>query len=283
MKEKKRKSKFLSKIIFSLFIIIILYCFLETNYLDWVKNKFYELYNNREEIISNIEAEVKPSVNTDAVFSESIKDKIITDDSKLNILFLDVGQADCEVVLCDNKVLMIDAGNTYDGKNIVNGLKELGIEKIDYLIGTHAHEHHVGGISYIIDSFEIDNFYMPKYNNIDFKFYDKVINSAKNKSLEIKSANIGDKFELGKASFEIMNVDNNMPENINDSSIVVELTYGDLKYLFMADSEETSEKSRSWDDVDLLKVGHHGSSSSTSEEFLNQTLPEISVITVRRK
>ena len=271
MKNRKMK-KLISRIVFCFLVIIILFFIYEN--LDIIKNEIYNLYLNRKEEISESESiavEIK----------ETNENKITIDNSKFNIIFFDVGQADSTLILCDGKVMLIDAGNTYDGKNIVNTLKEIGIEKIDYLVATHPHEDHVGGMSYIIDSFEIDNLFMPYYNKIDFKFYDRLIESAENKNLEIdKKINIGDKYELGKANFEIMSVDNSMPENINDSSIVIEFTYGNLKYLFMADSEELIEKSRDWEDVDLLKVGHHGSNSSSSKEFLEQTLPEISIISV---
>ena len=98
--------------------------------------------------------------------------------------------------------------------------------------------------------------------------------------MTIEQAEVGDKFNLGNSSCEIMAVRNDEPENINEESIVIELTYGSQKFLFMGDAEETNEKLRTWNDVNVLKVGHHGSNTSSSEEFLNQVLPEIAIISV---
>lgn len=212
----------------------------------------------------------------------SVSENITIDNNKLNILFFDVGQADCELIICNGKTLLIDSGNSKDGENIVNAIKELGITKLDYVVGTHVHEDHTGGMSYIVDNFEIGTFYLPYNTTSTTNFYKRLLTSLTNKNLSITEANIGDKFEVGESSCEIMFVDNTEPENINEESIVIELSYKNQKYLFMGDAEKNNELSRKWNDVDVLKVGHHGSNTSTSEEFLKQTLPEIAIISVGR-
>ena len=209
-----------------------------------------------------------------------ISGKISIDNAKLNIIFFDVGQADSTLIICDGKTMLIDAGNSRDGKKLVKCIQSLGINKLDYVIGTHAHEDHIGGMNYIIKSFEIGEYYMPHTKELDFSYFKYLTEALSNKNLNISEPVIGRKFDMGNATGEIMSVDNTEPEEVNDTSIVMELSYGELKYLFMADAETMVENSREWDDVDLLKVGHHGSNSSSSEEFLNQVLPEISIISV---
>lgn len=213
----------------------------------------------------------------------SISDNINIDESKLNILYFDVGQADCELIICDGKTMLVDAGNSKDGEKIVEGLKRLGISKIDYVIGTHVHEDHIGGMSYIVDAFNIENFYLPYNTTTTSSYYKKLLASISSKNLNINEAIVGDKIELGSAICEIMSVDNSEPENANLASIVVQLSYGELKYLFMGDAESENEKARNWNDIDVLKVGHHGSNTSSSQEFLNQVLPEIAIISVGKE
>ena len=221
-----------------------------------------------------------PKVKENVDIITSVSENIVIESSKLNILFFDVGQADCELIICNGQTLLIDAGNNKDGEKIVNAIRGLGITKLDYIIGTHIHEDHTGGMSYIIDSFDIGNFYLPYNTTSTTNFYKRLLISLTNKELEITQANVGDKFQVGDATCEIMSVDNSEPENINEESIVIELSYGSQKYLFMADAEKANEEKRKWNDVDVLKVGHHGSNTSSSQKFLNQVLPEISIISV---
>ena len=218
------------------------------------------------------------TVNTNAQIISSVSENIKIQDDKFNVLFLDVGQADCELIIVDGKTMLIDAGNKNDGELIVSAIKGLGIERLDYVIGTHVHEDHIGGMSYIVDAFEIDKFYLPYNTTSTTSYYEKLLTSLSNKNMSIEEANVGDLLDFGSTKCEIMAVRNDEPENINEESIVVEITYGTQKFLFMGDAETSNEKSRIWNDVDVIKVGHHGSNTSSSEDFLKQVLPEIAVI-----
>ena len=221
-----------------------------------------------------------PPVKTNEKIIEKVSENITIDKDKLNILFLDVGQADCQLILYKGKTVLIDAGNKDDGEYIVNGLKGLGITNLDYVIGTHVHEDHIGGMSYIVDSFEIGGFYLPYNTTSTTSYYKKLLTSLTNKEETINEVNVGDEFQIEELNFEVMSVDNSEPENTNASSIVLEMSHGKKTYLFMGDAEKENEEARTWNDVDVLKVGHHGSNTSSSEEFLNQVLPEISIISV---
>ena len=175
--------------------------------------------------------------------------------------------------------MLIDAGNNSDGKLVSNYLKnDLGITKLDYLVGTHNHEDHIGGLDDIIKNLEIENLYMPYVSVTSTKTYENVENAALKKDIEIKSLEIGDTFSLGNAEFNVMNINNNEPKNKNEASIVLQMQFGSKRFLFTGDTEVENENSRNWDDIDVLKVAHHGSKTSSSEKFLNQTKPEIAII-----
>lgn len=280
-KKKLRISKKTKEVIIGIICLIVLYLLAEFGVLEKIdkaieKTGLAEIVDTRETSV----IETTPQVKTNTEIIEKVSENILIDQNKLNILFLDVGQADCQLILYKGKSMLIDAGNSGDGEYIVNGIKALGITNLDYVIGTHVHEDHIGGMSYIIDSFEIGEFYLPYNTTSTTSYYKKLLTSLTNKEETINEVNVGDKIIFEDINFEIMSVDNSEPENTNASSIVLEMTYGELKYLFMADAEKENEEARKWNDVDVLKVGHHGSNTSSTEEFLNQVLPEISVISV---
>ena len=211
---------------------------------------------------------------------ESVSSGLNIDKTKLNIVYFYVGQADCTLIMQNNSTMLIDSGNSADGDNVVNAIKTRGIEKLDVVIGTHVHEDHIGSMSDIIDNFEVGKFYLPYNATSTTSFYKRLLKSLASKNMGIDEAVIGEKFNIGNAECEIMTVDNSDPENINEESIVLEIRYGTQKYLFMGDAEVINEKSREWNDIDVLKVGHHGSNTSTSSDFLKQVKPEISIISV---
>lgn len=199
--------------------------------------------------------------------------------NELNVLYLNVGQADATLITMGTDVMLIDAGDKSDGKYIVEFLKAQGIEKIDYLIETHSDDDHSGGIKTIVKNLDVNNVYMPQ--------------SAIQKS-EIKDdiginvfSNLEQIYTLGNATWKVLSVDNSEEVNENgdnDTSIVIQLTYENTKFLFMGDATDKVEKQllneNKLQKIDVLKVGHHGSSSSSSEKFINALLPTYSVISV---
>ncbi len=203
-------------------------------------------------------------------------------DEFLKIYFLDVGQADSTLIINNNQTMLIDAGNNEDGNLIVKFIKSLGIEKIDYLVGTHAHEDHIGGMDDIINNFNIGTVYLPytTEKTTTTKTFEDVLDSLIAKKLSITTANIGDKFTLGNTNCEIMYVDNSEPEDTNDQSICIRLEFKNESFLFMGDASGKVEKARNWTQTNVLKVAHHGSKTSTSKEFLKQVKPQIAIISV---
>lgn len=197
-------------------------------------------------------------------------------ENDLYIYFLDVGQAESILVLNNNETMLIDAGNNEDGKLICEQIESMGIKRIDYLIGTHPHEDHIGGLDNVINTFDIGTIYMPKKSSTT-KTYEDVIDAIAGKGRKVSSPKIGTTFKIGNAICEVMTIDNNA-EDANLTSICIEMIYGTQKYLFTGDMETANEKTRSWNDIDVLNVAHHGSSTSSSKAFLDQIKPEIAII-----
>lgn len=205
---------------------------------------------------------------------------------ELQIYFFNVGQADCILVRNNGKNMLIDAGDNEDGPLLAEYIRKLGISRIDYLIGTHVHEDHIGGMDNIIKEFDIGEIYIPyTTNKSKRKFYEEVISEIKQKGLVVNYKEKGDKFELGEAKCEIKSIDNSDPTSssgINSTSIVIQMEANNNKYLFMGDAEDDVETNSKiiWEDIDVLKVGHHGSDTSSTEQFIDKVLPEIAIISV---
>ena len=213
--------------------------------------------------------------------SQSIEnaEEVNLDNDKLNIIFFYVGQADSTLIKLNDDVMLIDAGNNADGKNVVSFLQAKNITHIDYLVGTHADEDHIGGLDDVINNLDIENVLIPTVgkSGTDYK---NVVETCENKNVLLQNPTMGDTFKIDKANFEIMSAMEEEGTSDNNSSLVINLTYNETDYLFMGDAETEVENSRSWAKANVLKVGHHGSNSSSSEKFLNEVKPDYSIIEV---
>ncbi|MBC7765201.1 MAG: MBL fold metallo-hydrolase [Hyphomonadaceae bacterium] len=202
----------------------------------------------------------------------------------MQVHYIDVGQADCILVQSDaGKTMLIDAGNHADAQTVLAYLKKQGVQKIDILIGTHPHEDHIGGMDSIINSFEIGQFYMPKVS-ANTKTYTAVLEAAKTKGLTIHNAKGNTTLDFGYDSLEILAPNSVQYSDVNNYSAVVQLTHGNSTFLFMGDAEAISEsemlKLKLDLKADVLKIGHHGSGSSTMQALLNAVAPKFAVISV---
>ncbi len=208
-------------------------------------------------------------------------------DTPKNLLvhYLDVGQADSILIqLPDSKVALIDAGNKDDSAKIIKYLKDLKINKIDYLIGTHPHEDHIGGMADIVKAFQVDKIYMPKVTTTTAT-YKYLITTIKNKKLTIIEAKAGvDIVANNLFKFTVLAPTLTKYEDMNNYSIVAKLVYNKNSFLFTGDAEKISEdliiKAKYNLKADVLKVGHHGSTSSTSTAFARAVSPKYSIISV---
>lgn len=212
------------------------------------------------------------------------KDFLSETKQNLKVYFFDVGQADSILVINEEQTMLIDAGNNEDGEILVQNLKSLGITKIDYLIGTHPHEDHIGGVDDIIRNFEIGTIYMPKVQT-NTKTFEDVLDAVKEKELTISTPKVKDTFRVGQAECQVLAV-NNKSKNLNLTSIVIQMKFDSMTYLFTGDAEKEVEEKILEENKDIkaniLKVGHHGSDTSSSEKFIQAVAPEISIISVGR-
>ena len=200
----------------------------------------------------------------------------------LNVHFLDVVQGDSIFVeLPDEKTMLIDAGENYHGEGIKNYIGDCGYSKIDYLVATHPHADHIGSMAYIVRNMDIGSVYMPKAA-ANTKTYENLLESISDKGLRVTSAKAG--ITIAEESDYTINVAAPVTideDNLNNSSAVIKLTYKDNTFLFTGDAEKKELETITADiSADVLKVGHHGSTTSTTEEFLNAVSPTYAVISV---
>lgn len=220
-------------------------------------------------------------------YVESVSTDLLADASKLDgslkIHFIDVGQADSILITEGENSMLIDAGTNEAGKTVVDYIKSQSIDNFDYVIGTHPHEDHIGGLDNVIDNFAISTLLLPKVTS-NTKTFKDVVNSAKSKNLKLTVPKVGNTYRLGKATFEILAPNSEDYESTNNYSVVVKIIYGNNKFLFTGDAEYVSEYEILDNNIDIsadvLKVGHHGSYTSTSDKFLNAVKPKYAVICV---
>lgn len=218
--------------------------------------------------------------NEDVILKRTITDDESNSDENLEIYYIDVGQADSILIKSSNKYMLIDAGNNEDGQKLVTYFKSLGINKFDYVFGTHAHEDHIGGMDDVVNNFEIDKFYMPDVITTTSTFED-LLDALENKNIRFNTPKIGDNYYMSDINAKVVYVGND-EDDLNNSSIVLKLNYGKHSFLFMGDATNEVEKQILNKDIksDVLKVGHHGSKYSSSLSFLKKVNPSYVVISV---
>lgn len=204
----------------------------------------------------------------------------VSESGSFTVHFIDVGQADSALVTCDGHSMLIDGGNADDSNLVYSVLQRETEGHLDYVVGTHAHEDHIGGLSGAFEADTADVTFCP-VTEYDSKAFRNFKTRADERGGGITIPAVGDTFTLGEASVTVEAV-NSVPEDTNNTSIVIRIVYGDTSFLFTGDAEQETEEKilESGQDIEsaVLKVGHHGSSTSTSQAFLDAVSPTYAVI-----
>ena len=269
---KRKNNKKLVSSIFSIIVLII-----------------FAVLSQNEEIQSYIGVDVTNSSNNELIsdIKESqdgtktivIGSGDINSQNNLQVYYIDVGQADSILIINKGESTLIDAGNNEDGDDVVNFIKSKGITKLDYIIGTHPHEDHIGGLDDVINNIEVNKIYLPNIKT-NTKTYQDVLEAIQNKNKTITSLKKGDKLKIGDAEAEVMTDSILDKSNLNLSSNIIRLEFNRTSFLFTGDAETENEKTINWPQTDILKVGHHGSTTSTSQNFLEEVQPTYAIISV---
>ena len=199
----------------------------------------------------------------------------------MRVHFIDVGQGDCSFIeLGNGQTMLIDAGNPEDGDDIVKYIENLQYSDIDYVVATHPHDDHIGGMAEVLKTFPVEKMYMPNAVHTSYSF-ENLLNVIDEKDIDLNVAKTGTSIlNSGPIEIDILSPVQEEYSEMNNYSAVVRIIYGESSFLFTGDAEKIveSEILDSEIDVDVLKVGHHGSNSSSSEAFINATSPQIALI-----
>ena len=207
----------------------------------------------------------------------------VTPEGKLEVHFIDVGQGDSELIIADDgSTMLIDAGPNSSEASLLRYLKTNNIEKLDVVVFTHPHEDHIGGGDYILNNIPADKVIMPDAT-ANTATFERLLDAIDKAGADVQIAQSGDTFTLGSATVKILAPNSEKYDSMNDYSVVMHLTFGETSFMFTGDAEKKSEYEilakypESVLKSDVLKLGHHGSSTSNSDAFLAAVDPTVAV------
>ena len=219
-------------------------------------------------------------------FSRHKEESIENISEDLQVHFLDVGKADFIYIKFKNHNIIIDAADKEPNNIVTEYLKKQDVSKIDLAVVSHAHRDHIGQMADVIKNFSVEKFIMseiPESLTPTGRTYEKMLRALKEKEINSKIAKAGESFEIEDLKIEVLGPVK-PGRNLNDTSLVLKMTYKNVCFLFTGDAEKAEES-----DIinagynlkaDVLKVGHHGSRTSSSENFLKKVSPKFVVISV---
>lgn len=235
-----------------------------------------------EEVQKNVENIILSDVPQQKLESFTIEPKIANLLSNIQVYFINVGQGDSTLIVTPNKkAILIDAGNYSNSEKIISKIKELGIKMLDLVIATNSNTEHIGGMQKILETFNTLDIIMPSYVN-NLEVLKDLLGNQEN---GITQAKAGQKIVIDDVEIKILAVDTILDDS-NNSSILLRVDYNDISILFTSDLEEKAENiiinqvNKEDLSADILKVGHHGSDISTSDDFLDLVSPKMAVISV---
>ena len=215
------------------------------------------------------------------LFSPKQAELINEDDAKLKVHFIDVDQGDSTLLESDGEFVLIDAGEKEYGSRVLKYIKNRGADKLKYVIATHPHSDHIGGLKKVIDGIEVENFITVETDQTT-RTWLNVLDAVDKHDVNYIDAVVGDIYRFGEATFTIMAPLSDHYEGYNSYSVVTMVECGDIRFLMTGDAEKDSEKEMlsAGEDLraDVLKCGHHGSSTSSTAAFLKAVRPAYAVI-----
>lgn len=208
-------------------------------------------------------------------------------DGNLQVHMINVGQADSFLLVQEGNVALVDCGTRSTGKDAVEYIKGLDITKIDYVFGTHPHDDHMGGMYDIITNFEIGKIILPKVSEgqVTTNWYIKLMKQIVEGGYEVEYSQTGNMYQLGKAVIKILWQSNEPQKNVNNYSNIMKVSFGEMDIIMTGDAETEIEKEVINAELNLeaeiIKIGHHGSDTSSSDEFLNEVNPQYALISAK--
>lgn len=203
-----------------------------------------------------------------------------------HVYYIDVGQGDAALIHSEDGSILIDAGENADGNSakIVSYAKQLGITAFDYVIATHPHSDHIGAMAQVLAEIPAKRVIMPRLDAAHTpatRTYEALLAAIDTCGADVLPAEPGKRYQLGKITLDVLSPFE-MDDNLNNVSAVVKATYGDCRFLFMGDAESELEQQmlahKGNVQADVLKLGHHGSKTSSTKKFLQAVNPQIAVI-----
>lgn len=269
-RKEKRNTSSITQILLGIIVLAII-CVVGSNIDSDLLNS---LTNNVEEnALENVEKNEQ-------------KNEVTNIDGNLIIDYIDVGQGDSILIRQGEHAMLIDGGTSECKDDLLEYLKSKNITKFDYIIGTHPHEDHIGSLDDVVNAFDFDTILFPDVSSakVTTKTFENLVLAVANKNMKFTTPISGKEYSLGEAKFNILAPSSSNYQSLNNYSIVIKMTYGNNSFLFTGDAETLSEIEilNSYDTIkaDVLKVGHHGSTTSTSMKFLNAVSPKYAVISV---
>lgn len=204
-----------------------------------------------------------------------------TTPGSMEVHYMDVDQGDATLLVCDGETLLIDAGENPYGEEVVDYLRSKGVEKLDYVIGTHPHSDHIGGLDTVIKNFDCETIFLTDYTQ-DTRTYQEVLEAVEDENCELMNPKVGDTYRLGSAEWIFIAPNREDYESMNDASIGLVIQNGEHRFFFAGDAEREAEPDILENGInieaDVYKVTHHGSRTSSMEELVEAIDPQYAVI-----
>ena len=271
--------KFMSKmtIMFAIVTVFLTGCSESANHLDNESDHSETVLQDDADIIESNEVELQQDDSAQQAEGEPIEvEEVVQSVDEGKIHFINTGNSDAILIENQGYFAMIDTGDTDDDVKVKSYLQKQGVKRLEYLVLTHYHADHIGGADTLLSDFEVGTTLVPN-GDANTQVYRDYINALSHKGLKPSVPLEGAKFELGSATLTVYNTAGGN-RNENNNSLVVVYENGEDRALFTGDAEAEVENQLSIGHIELLKVGHHGSKTSSSPSFINQIQPEYAVI-----